>query len=499
LNYLVEGDIDATLTGDERLVFERFILDAGASIPAENGPQILISVSGQLETTDDLGLTASLKPGERLFAPAGSINELTAVENATVLRARFVGLSDDAPRATVTITENGCEPSLLTLHAGDAVEIINETDDRQPFEISSLDIALEIDPGGSTILELDDVKTGSWLANCGQRTTSDVPLTGVTLRIAEPQQTAESAPVTTEQNGQMILLDAELSDANLQNATLYVAKITLQGKSNTGEQTFGGLTGIVATTQPLAIIRPGRLPATLPVQTGVTLPSDSTVTIENSAVRPTEVFVVGLAETGASKETPPPSQDTSDGDRPTSRDEQDTTPTPAATSPTDSSDHDSDLASFLPDEVDLAELDYILFSSEPMANFDDSLFESFEDSSLRRGWEEGLVALYVLKGTEQALIIAIDRFSSATVASSAIEQFEFGMLLGGSIKPSPSAPNADEVVAVEIDAVEDDLTSAIIVGRYGAVVVTVAVAVELYDEPFPAAREVWSLVDAANG
>lgn len=504
LNYVVDGEIDAELAGSGRLVFERFELEVGDTLPEETGPQILINVAGALETVDDLGLTASLKAGDRLFAPAGTINELTAKEKSTILRARLVGLSVnvDAPAsASFTINEGHCSPNTVSVPSGSVIEVINETDRVQPFSIASLDIQIEVEPNSTTKFALTGAKTGSSSANCGQRTGSGAPISSPMIKVTEADPLPTLPATTSEFDGQAILIDAQLAPEDMLTTTLYVAKVTLQGKSNTGEQSFDGVTGVVATSQPLSLIRSGRLPATLPVQTGVALPAGTEITIENTAVGPTEFFAVGLTDespTDVSADTDViEGSDDEDNGRPTSRDDSGPADKPDPTPNSDTVDAGS-LESMLPGDDDLEDLGYTWANTEPLLTFDDSLYESLDDASVRSAWEEGIIATYITTGMGQLLVISIDRFSSISAAADTLGVFRLGMVFSGGLAPTPRSQNADDVIATQVDSPEDDMTTALIVSRFGDILITVVVGVDLYDDALAPALEVWELVDAAQ-
>ncbi|CAN5437539.1 hypothetical protein BH09CHL1_BH09CHL1_10820 [soil metagenome] len=505
LNYVVDGEVDPEFAGSGRLVFERFEIEVGDTMPAETGPQILINVAGMLETVDDLGLTASLKAGDRLFAPSGAIDELTAKEKSTILRARFARPveTDPAPvEAMVTIYAARCDPNTIAVPAGSTLEVVNETDQTQPFTIESLDIAVEIEPNSSVRVELPDAEIGTRVAKCGKRKGSESPIGSPALQITEPDPVPTQATTEPEFDGQTILLDAQLDVSEILT-TLYVAKVTLQGKSNTGEQSFDGVTGVIAMSQPLSLVRTGRLPATLPVGTGVALPADTEITIENTAVGPTEFFVVGLASgvpTSASSDSE--SDQGEESERPTSRaaSSEEPSPTPVAVVARSGNQADLDnLGTLLPQGTELIGEGFFTLGPEEMTSYSDSLLDNTSGSISPSTWEEGVFATYVLQGSEATIVVTVERFSSNAIATGAVYSAELTFITGGEILDPPHPTSTDQILEGTADLVSDDSSLAMILGRFGDVVVTVAVSDDLYEDVVGVAETLWQLVEDRLG
>jgi hypothetical protein len=491
LSYLVEGEIDSEIDDKAHLIFERFDLKSGESLPTESGPQILISLSGTLKTIDDLGLAATLGPSERLFAPAGSIAELTAVDNVSVLRARIANGTAEEPK--LTIAEDGCVPGIVSVPAGSTLQIVNATLRRQRFSLMAQGLELDIAPNSTSSLDLSSVPTGDWVADCGLIRRSDDPITKVTVRIT-PTETSDTGTATDP--GHSILFETQIEGGASSASTLYVAKLTLPGKATTGEQIFDGITGIVATAQPLKLLRKNKLPASLPANTSVLIPAGTTATIENASTKPAEVFVLGLLEVA----TTASDSENDDDERPTARDSDEapsSTPTPVATARAADNEPDSYLV-FIPTTASVSDLGFTLIGSEERPVYADSLVGAFMPNKTAAGWVTGQLFAYSDNNSSINVAITVDEFISVDAASTMMEEMTSQTLRWGTFATPPRPGNASNIAANVLDLTESRQTGTQVTGQFGRFLVTVLVLTPIYTNGMPIARDFWDLVSATQ-
>lgn len=379
----------------------------------------------------------------------------------------------------------------IALDAGDVVPTL-ETG--QILIVESGELSLIDDLGLEVTLE---ARTQFFVASDGYR---DLTAT-VDSRLLRASISAAAEPAATlapdVRSNATTLLDQELDTID-PGATLFVAEVELAGNGGSlGEQTYNGMTGMIATGAPLTVERPNHLPAKLPEEQALFFPAGTVATVTNAASPTATLVIAGVVEPATTEGGPPTTFPESGAGTPTADEGQPSRPTTRDGQPAET----TSLEAYLPSDNDAGPAGFVALSTEPNASVADSIFNGLASEPDGGGWEAGLTRVYLPIGEwadVTAALVSADQFDTAASAANAVMLFAVGSAIIAEPFDPPASATADQVVGFTMDVPDESATATFIMAQYGDVVVTTMTIVPLNEEGEPAAIALWQVVDAIN-
>ena len=299
---------------------------------------------------------------------------------------------------------------------------------------------------------------------------SDTTILRVTLASGEPKNAA--------------LVAAKLADDAPDPADLWFARVTLPAGASLGDATTVGLTAIVALDADLAVVRPGRLPATLPADKGVLLPTSTQLEVRNDGQNPATVLLAGLSPSDQEAA----SATTSSTPRATSTPEprgstRDVSPSPTRSSGGSTGSTGNSTAAtiddYLPSSSTLSQLGFTPRERNSYSDPSDSWFDM--SASTESAWLGSTDVIYTDR-SGRVLFISLERFRTDAAASNLIRGISDFWESEDVALDDPYRGAFDDTAAKYDPNVDGDLASGAVIARDGRNIIMVVVQAELYGD-----------------
>jgi plastocyanin len=275
------------------MVFDRLVVEPGASFQdnATAAQLTLILVeNGELQLTDDLGLTSAVGRGQSQFiqGPYGLANDGTAPLKLARLRltpsnaasnttpAGLRALQAAQPTSTVLLGDIYIDPREFTVTSGSTITVVNTGVLAHSFNVSALGISTGlIQPGMSQTIVID-AAPGVYEVNCDVPGHTEAGQVATMTVEAGTESSDERAPTTDKANlpngvTQQIIFETDVD--GIQNpSSLFIARALFDDGATTAVDAFGGTVGAYKLRGEVNVERPDRLPSSFPAGKAIVFP-----------------------------------------------------------------------------------------------------------------------------------------------------------------------------------------------------------------------------------